>query len=92
MRGAATTPPEGFDCSGLVLHVFREIAGLELPRTARQQRTEGEAIKNKQNLRPGDLVFFATRAEASPRTWASTSARTSSCTPRAVAPRCAWTK
>lgn len=52
---------EGFDCSGLVLHVFREIAGLELPRTARQQRTEGEAIKNKQNLRPGDLVFFATR-------------------------------
>ena len=51
---------EGFDCSGLVLHVFREIAGLELPRTARQQRTEGEAIKNKQNLRPGDLVFFAT--------------------------------
>ncbi len=52
---------EGFDCSGLVLYVFREIAGLELPRTARAQRTEGESVSNKKELRPGDLVFFATR-------------------------------
>jgi cell wall-associated NlpC family hydrolase len=52
---------DGFDCSGLVLHVFREIAGLELPRTARAQRTAGESVANKQDLRPGDLVFFATR-------------------------------
>jgi cell wall-associated NlpC family hydrolase len=41
---------DGFDCSGLVLHVFREIAG-----------TAGESVANKQDLRPGDLVFFATR-------------------------------
>ncbi|MCW0207168.1 C40 family peptidase [Achromobacter veterisilvae] len=52
---------EGFDCSGLVLYVFREIAGLELPRTARAQRTAGESVGNKKELRPGDLVFFATR-------------------------------
>ncbi|MBB1627090.1 C40 family peptidase [Achromobacter sp. UMC71] len=52
---------EGFDCSGLVLFVYREIAGLELPRTARQQRTEGDTVRNKQQLKPGDLVFFATR-------------------------------
>ncbi len=52
---------EGFDCSGLVLYVFREIAGLELPRTARAQRTAGESVAGKQELRPGDLVFFATR-------------------------------
>ncbi|AMG35424.1 MULTISPECIES: C40 family peptidase [Achromobacter] len=52
---------EGFDCSGLVLYVFREIAGLELPRTARQQRTQGDTVSNKKLLKPGDLVFFATR-------------------------------
>ncbi|OCZ77459.1 NlpC/P60 family protein 2, partial [Achromobacter xylosoxidans] len=52
---------EGFDCSGLVLYVFREIAGLELPRTARQQRTQGDTVNNKKQLKPGDLVFFATR-------------------------------
>ena len=53
-------PEGGFDCSGLTQFVYREIAGLELPRTARAQRHEGTAVKKKQ-LRPGDLVFFATR-------------------------------
>ncbi|KOF52821.1 MULTISPECIES: C40 family peptidase [unclassified Achromobacter] len=52
---------DGFDCSGLVLYVYREIAGLELPRTARQQRAQGKVVRSKQQLRPGDLVFFATR-------------------------------
>lgn len=52
---------DGFDCSGLVLYVFREIAGLELPRTARAQRSEGKTVSAKKELRPGDLVFFATR-------------------------------
>lgn len=52
---------DGFDCSGLVLYVYREIAGLELPRTARAQRSEGKTVSAKKELRPGDLVFFATR-------------------------------
>lgn len=52
---------EGFDCSGLVLYVYREIASLELPRTARQQRAHGDKVSDKQQLQPGDLVFFATR-------------------------------
>ncbi|HAP27057.1 MAG TPA: NlpC/P60 family protein 2 [Achromobacter sp.] len=52
---------DGFDCSGLVLYVFREIAGLDLPRTARAQRSEGKTVSAKKELRPGDLVFFATR-------------------------------
>lgn len=52
---------DGFDCSGLVLYVYREIAGLDLPRTARAQRSEGKTVSAKKELRPGDLVFFATR-------------------------------
>lgn len=52
-------PEDGFDCSGLTQFVFREIAGMDLPRTAREQRHEGTGI-NKKELKPGDLVFFAT--------------------------------
>lgn len=52
-------PEDGFDCSGLTQFVFREIAGMDLPRTAREQRQEGKGI-NKKELKPGDLVFFAT--------------------------------
>lgn len=52
-------PDAGFDCSGLTQFVYREITGMELPRTAREQRREGTGIK-KQELQPGDLVFFST--------------------------------
>ncbi|MDQ8035496.1 NlpC/P60 family protein 2 [Bordetella genomosp. 1] len=52
--------PDGFDCSGLTLFVYREIAGLELPRTSRAQRTAGKNVA-RARLKPGDLVFFATR-------------------------------
>lgn len=52
-------PEDGFDCSGLTQFVFRETAGIDLPRTAREQRNEGKSIK-KQELKPGDLVFFNT--------------------------------
>ncbi|WP_026641277.1 C40 family peptidase [Bordetella petrii] len=53
-------PEDGFDCSGLTQFVYREIAGVELPRTARAQRRAGTAVSKKQ-LQPGDLVFFTTR-------------------------------
>ncbi|SAI54125.1 lipoprotein [Bordetella ansorpii] len=53
-------PEDGFDCSGLVLFVYREIAGVNLPRTARAQRKTGKAVTRTQ-LQPGDLVFFTTR-------------------------------
>ncbi|MBO9357663.1 NlpC/P60 family protein 2 [Bordetella petrii] len=53
-------PEGGFDCSGLTQFVYREIVGLELPRTARAQRRAGVAV-SKKHLQPGDLVFFTTR-------------------------------
>lgn len=52
-------PDDGFDCSGLTKFVYREIVGMELPRTAREQRLQGADV-NKKELKPGDLVFFAT--------------------------------
>lgn len=51
--------PDGFDCSGLTAFVYREIASLELPRRARDQRSEGKKV-SRPELEPGDLVFFAT--------------------------------
>ncbi|MVW80563.1 C40 family peptidase [Bordetella sp. 02P26C-1] len=52
-------PDAGFDCSGLTQFVYREIVGVELPRTAREQRRKGTGVSKKE-LKPGDLVFFST--------------------------------
>jgi cell wall-associated NlpC family hydrolase len=51
---------EGFDCSGLVQHVYAEV-GIALPRTAREQRSAGRVIALRQ-AEPGDLVFFGIRS------------------------------
>ena len=49
----------GFDCSGLVAHVFKEAYGLLLPHNARAQSERGKVIAASQ-LEAGDLVFFNT--------------------------------
>lgn len=56
-------PEKGVDCSGFVKQVYRETADLELPRTARAMSREGAEV-NKEELRPGDLVFFRTVKKA----------------------------
>ena len=58
-RRGGESPETGFDCSGLVRHVFRESLGLALPRTSRDISRVGETIHRDQ-LQPGDLVFFNT--------------------------------
>jgi cell wall-associated NlpC family hydrolase len=50
----------GFDCSGLTMAVYR-LNGLQLPRTSREQFEAGTPVALDQ-LRAGDLLFFATRA------------------------------
>ncbi len=52
------TTPSGFDCSGYVQYVFRA-HGVALPRTSREQYKVGTSV-SKDNLQPGDLVFFNT--------------------------------
>ena len=47
----------GFDCSGFVLVVFRELNHARLPRSTRQLKWLGHGV-SKADARPGDLVFF----------------------------------
>jgi len=49
----------GFDCSGFVRSMYEQTIGLVLPRRARDQAAATEKI-DKQDLQPGDLVFFNT--------------------------------
>ena len=57
------TPETGFDCSGFVRYVFRNAVNLTLPPTARAISQIGKTIK-KDELQPGDLVFFNTLKSA----------------------------
>ena len=54
-RGPAT----GFDCSGLVAHVYKEGAGLPIKGSAADLGRQSRPIAREQ-LQPGDLVFFNT--------------------------------
>jgi cell wall-associated NlpC family hydrolase len=48
--------PGGFDCSGLVYYAYQQ-AGIEVPRTAKNQKKAARRI-NRQSLSRGDLLFF----------------------------------
>ena len=56
LYGGTTT--KGFDCSGYVQRVFKDL-GIDLPRTAASQYQVGKNVA-KSNLEVGDLVFFNT--------------------------------
>jgi cell wall-associated NlpC family hydrolase len=62
-RWGGTDPDSGLDCSGLVSYVFRTALGVDLPRVSRDMAAdgEGELIRNREQLRQGDLVFFGAR-------------------------------
>jgi cell wall-associated NlpC family hydrolase len=58
-----SSPATGFDCSGFVRYVFHNAANLTLPPTARAIAQIGKSVK-KDDLQPGDLVFFNTLKKA----------------------------
>ncbi len=59
-RFGGETPEGGLDCSGLVRHVFQQVTGVTLPRTAKEMSRVGAKVASG-DLQAGDLVFFDTR-------------------------------
>lgn len=57
------TGPGSFDCSGLALRAW-EAAGVQLPRTSREQATAGQQVPRAQ-AQPGDLLFWSSNGQVS---------------------------
>jgi len=62
-RRGGTSEETGFDCSGFVRTIYQKAVGLTLPRLSAEQAAATEKIQ-KQDLQPGDLVFFNTMRRA----------------------------
>ncbi len=59
-RGGSSVE-SGFDCSGFTRHIFESSVGLILPRRADEQAKLSSLLQvKKEELKPGDLVFFNT--------------------------------
>ena len=64
-RRGGNSVDEGFDCSGFTRHVFEHSIGLVLPRRSDQQaKSAGLLNVRREELKPGDLVFFNTMRRA----------------------------
>ena len=53
------TTKRGVDCSAYTGHLYKNVLGIELPRTARLQYAFSARV-NRMDLKEGDLVFFNT--------------------------------
>ncbi len=62
-RYGGNTPASGFDCSGLIGHVYQARAGVAPPRTVASMQFWGRPVSGD-NIRSGDLVLFAQRGVA----------------------------
>ena len=58
---AGGTSEAGFDCSGFIGYLFREEAGMTLPRSTREMINVKAPLVARNNLKPGDLLFFSTK-------------------------------
>lgn len=60
-RYGGTSPTTGFDCSGLIHYIYREVAGIQLPRTTAGLSALPEGKRSPNALQPGDLVLFSVK-------------------------------
>ncbi len=64
-RRGGNSAETGFDCSGFTRYVFEHSVGLVLPRRADQQAQQAGLLPvPREELKPGDLVFFNTMRRA----------------------------
>jgi cell wall-associated NlpC family hydrolase len=61
-RYGGTTPGGGWDCSGSVRYIYKQV-GVSLPRTANQQMQATTRV-SRSKAKPGDLVFFVSGGRA----------------------------
>jgi len=59
-RFGGKNPDAGLDCSGMVSYVFNQAADVRLDGSAADLAKRGKPV-DRDELRPGDLVFFNTR-------------------------------
>lgn len=64
-KWGGNTPAGGFDCSGLIVFVYRDTAQINLPRTTRAMLAMPATAVKADQLIAGDLVFFATNGSRS---------------------------
>jgi cell wall-associated NlpC family hydrolase len=66
--------PDGFDCSGLTAFVFAR-AGVALPHNSHAQAARGTPVA-REDIQPGDLVFFSTAGPGASHVGVATGAKT----------------
>lgn len=59
------SPEEGFDCSGFVYYVYKQFGYTLYPGATNQWNTLSDRVIPREELRPGDLVFFSSNGEVS---------------------------
>ena len=60
-RRGGNSADDGFDCSGFTRHIYQVSLGLALPRRVDEQASAPGLLKvGREDLQPGDLVFFNT--------------------------------
>lgn len=62
-RFGGKNPEAGLDCSGMVSYIYARATGLQVRGSAADIARNSRPI-DRENLRPGDLVFFNTRNQS----------------------------